>query len=618
MEAFFEGDADKPHASMIPLLPIEALCVPIQTGQIMGIYTSPIPAVSMQSAALSAFPEIWKLGSAQYDGWPLPVGIKSVAPQVLEQRVRDLTSSPPSALTYAADYTAGADAWYRRTGDAWGVYKATSSADITGIPVRYLYFASKMKRHVVSRAYYGHRSYTVSRVFTGAQTRDYWRLNLFDTATQTAANAAGGWFNYAASTASTSALVDSRPPCEDSGVSYTLTTHPIFTAGPTVLGTQAMATLGASPHDWLRMSQLEVPVDGSTVDVTAQINALFPGSGGLEQAQRAYAQKFAVPLDWEAQKRDFTVAVERQGEIPALNCVPIPSFETNVSGIVFDSQFRDAFEQHGDFVCMAWKPHETDDSSVWVLNRIRIPSPVPMPPLTPQAMGLPSWFQGARFWVDNAATAPTIALDAGHLVGMTLSPSKGPYRENWNPLSGEVVSYAPAYRTNENVTAFSHAQQIRALSGGDDRFQPFAATETPALNACKLEEWPCVGFSAEEAMAKTPANLLFGDTLYKYATIGASAWSVQVLKMQGSGQYETYSTQVSGTSASQNAEVEAELASDPIAQWANSFYLNPAKYGSVGKYYWKDSLGNFIHEQTIYGHKDLVSDFTVTITFNTS
>lgn len=603
---------------MIPLLPIEALCVPIQTGQVMGIYTSPIPAVSMQSAALSAFPEIWKLGSAQYDGWPLPVGIKSVAPQVLEQRVRALTSSPPVALTYAANYTAGPEAWYRRTGDYWGIYKDASTSDIAGIPVRYLYFASKMKRHVVSRAYHGHRSYTVSRVFTGAQPRDYWRLNLFDSSTQSAANAAGGWFSYALSTASTPALVSTKAPGEDGGATYTLTTHPLMTAGPTVLGTQTIATLGASPQDWLRMSQLEVVVNGNTVDVTGQINALFPGSGGLEQAQRAYAQKFAVPLDWPNQKRDFDTAVHRQGEIPALNCVPIPSFETNVPGLVFDGQLRDAFQQHGDFVCMAWKPHETDESSVWVLNRIRIPAPIPMPSLTPQSMGLPSWFQGAKLWPSAGSTAPIISNDPGQLLGMAPQGSKGTLINGWNPLFNTTASFAPAYRTNTNVTQFGHSQQIRALLGGPDRFEPFGATEPPLASACKIEEWPCIGFSVADAMARTPADLLFVGQLDKIATEGTHGWTVRVLKMENSGVYETHSTSVSGTNPTTNAEIQAELDANTIAAWANGFYLNAAKFGVVGNYYWRDSAGNFIHEQPIYGHKDLVQDLTITIQFNSS
>lgn len=606
------------------LLPIESLPVPIKTGEVMGLGTAELPA----------FPPTWRLGTEPYPGFPLPIGSKALFQPVLSQAARPVAVNEYPTLT-TAGYTAGVQAWFAATGEPLGALWLNSGQLSAFQGGEYWYFASKIKRNAVANAYFRHQSYSVQRVFSHANPRNVWSPNLFDQSVQDAWNDAGGFFSFGAS-AMFPLLTQTPCGMEDTGISQTFTWHPIFaTEGPSVLGSAVFATLGPSQQQWLRLEQLEDPVNGNSVNVTQQIQALFPGTDQISALQRTYARRFAEPQNWETQKRDFTTATERQGEIPALNCVPLPSFRVNVDGLV--TNYRQAFETHGDFVCMAWKPCEDDESSVWVLNRMRWPRPVMLPDLRPQDVGLPDWFQGDVVWPTSASTAPTVALTADKLIGSGTFNIGSPTTEKfnvWDPWS-VFLSYQSVYAKESNVAEVHRERQLNFRSVGGLQINSIpvgqlvpqtavdaaiASDQFLALGVSALGDFACIGFSAEEAMRNTPPVIWFYGGLAKEFTepdeVMTCDWQYQCAKIKETGIYVPVKALVGDTFRSLDDEVLTELQANTICDWANAFYNDPNKYLRVGTYYWRDGDGNFIHEQPIYGHTDLVSDFTVTVQFN--
>jgi len=618
---------------MTPVLPIEALTVPMRTGQVMGLWTSPIEAVSRQIASLPAFPELYKLGSQPYDGHPLPVGLKLVHGPILDPTTLNILSQQQSGLTNiaVAGMPGGGFAWFRRTGDCTGTKRWQ---DTPGGEKRdfdpYIYFSSKIKRHNLSEAYWLNRSYKVKRLFVPAQTPEVWRINIFDEATQTAANAAGGLSAYSVTEAGLEAYEQTPyPGQDDTGEEYTLTWKPLFTEGVSAWG-----TLEPGNQPWLKLQQIEIPVNGNSVIASQQIETLFPISAAtpdVDEAKRAYARRFAYPLDWDTQQREFDTAVGRQGEIPALNCVPIPSFETNVGGLIPPADFRAAFEQFGDYCAMAWRPVDNDESSVWVLNRIRVPLIIELPPLTPQVVGLADWFQGETLYESATSTTPIFALNAQRTVGDTYLFSTK--EENFvMPFGGIGTdrSYVKTYALNSNVGTYSRTKQFQTSYGNSEsylRSEPFtqaqvdAAIENPSLlgGASALGSFPCIGFSKAAAMAATPALIRFQNSFWKVAgdppqgTLGN--WTVIVAKVAETGLYTTVSKTADSTSPDLKAQIQAQLDANTIADWANNFYQNQAKYQVIGTYKWTLPDGRVLHEQDIWGHTDLVASFTVELEF---
>ena len=376
---------------MQPILPIESLVVPVSAQSTQTVPGFPAPLQS----------------------FPMPVGAAKVLPQVLADDVRMIAETQSLSAIGVGSYLKGSQDWFNRTGEGDCLFQI-SPFSIKQKGVDYIYFASKIKKNIAAYAYHGHKSYTVSRSLSCKEPLSAWRFNLFDPQTASQWNAVGG---YASSMNQTGMdLMDQSLSGAQEAPSGNLpqefTWHPIFTQAPSVIGTQTFATLGASSQKWLRLGHVETVVSGNTVDVTAQIEALLP-----DQEQQARARQFAMPLDWTTQKRDFDTSVLRQSAIPALNCVPLPSFELNVPGLIFENGYRNGFDAVGDFALMAWKPVDGDDSSIWVLNRIRIPIGINLPHLTFQSLNMPAWMD-QDFLYPSVTSDPIASLNPGKTIGM--------------------------------------------------------------------------------------------------------------------------------------------------------------------------------------------------------
>lgn len=617
------------------MLPIEALTVPVATGQVMGLYTSSVPAVSRQIAAIPGFPEVYKLGTAQYDGRPLPIGVATIKGPVLDPVTLGIYTQQTNAFTKVADMPGGGFAWFRRTGDPVGTrYDPLNDPDVKTYERHYLYFASKIKRQHLVQAYWQHKQYTVTRLYVPATPEDVYRLDLFDPDTQTASNAAGGPNAYSLTTAGFDDYTLTPYPTGDNNDSHTLSWQPIFTQSISAWGTQ-----GARSESWLRMEQIEIPSTGFTGDVTAQINTLFPITSftpEVDEAKRQWARRFAYPQDWPSQQRDFDTAIKRQGEIPALNCVPIPSFELNVGGLIPEADFRSGFTQFGDFCAMAWKPHETDDSSVWVLNRIRIPMPVQYPKIKPQDVGLAEWFQGEQYFSTDTSTQAIAVIDPSKTVGMGIITSKATGNlQAWSSGGvGAGLSYTQGHAKIRNVQLISREKQIatnaRLWSNSFDgtRTAGYPLAEVEAAIAAgqfvvfgeyaRFGECPCIGLTKAQAMANTPANIILNGSFMKDAGTppvpSQGIWSLQVVKVLETGQYKQTIYQVSGETSLQ-IQMETQFDAGTIETWANEFFGNPNKFIIVGEYRWQAADGTILLKQDIWGHSDLTAAFYVDVNF---
>jgi len=596
---------------MTPLLPLEALTVAVRTGEVMGHV----------SAAVPAFPPTYRLGSAQYDGWPLPIGASAVVYPVLSQDVRNRAAGAPYVLDCV-----GADPqqWFAASGDPLGTI-AVSSAAVPAINGgEYLYFSSKVKRRVVSDAYWGSYQYIVTRTFTNAQSRNVWVPNLFDEPTQTAWNDAGGY-----SSEIIPLLAQEPIGCEDIGTTAAFSAFPAFTDQYSLLGTAVLGTLDADPRKWLRLGQLEIPTDGNSVIVSAQIETLFPGTEPIAVLQRQCAKRFADPLDWERQQRDFNTAVSRQGDIPALNCVPLPSFRLQTDGVVQD--YRQGFQTHGDFTMMAWTPCADDESSVWVLNRIRLPRPVMLPNIKPSTVGLSERFTNDEQWASMTAPAPGIVANPDKLIGESawpILPETGQIGA-WFPFLTSLVggSYPSIFATSENVGELTRFKLTTFRStGGFAQNQYGTGNEVPqdvfdaatasnqfvAIPAQMLGDFPCIGFSVEEAMRNAPAVItlqgFFSEEID--GEIQRFSWKYQCAKVAGA--YQHVKAECFG-----NPDALEELEQQTITSWANAFYNDPSKFDVRGVYEWRRAQDLTVWlSQPIYGHIDLVNDFTVSVDFS--
>jgi hypothetical protein len=612
------------------MLPIEALTVPVATGQVMGLYTSAVPAVSRQIAAIPGFPEVYKLGTAQYDGRPLPIGMATIKGPVLDPVTLGIYTQQTTAFTKVADMPGGGFAWFRRTGDPIGTRTNQLEEFVETYERDYLYFASKIKRQHLAQAYWQHKQYTVTRSYVPAMAADVYRLDFFDADTQTASNAAGGPTAYSLTAGGFDDYTLTPYPTGDNNDNHTLSWQPIFTQSVSAWGTQ-----GARGEAWLRMEQIQIPSTGFAGDATAQINTLFPITSftpEVDEAKRQWARRFAYPQDWPSQQRDFDTAVKRQGEIPALNCVPIPSFELNVGGLIPEADFRSGFTQFGDFCAMAWKPHETDDSSVWVLNRIRIPTPVQYPKIKPQDVGLSEWFQGERFFQSDISTQAVVAIDSNKTIGMGIIPGKTTGAlQAWpnGGTAGTSPSYVQAHAKLKNVGQILREKQVRTNGGASGvRTVGYPSAEVDAAvaagqflqfgEAAPFGQVPCIGLTKGEAMANTPANVIVGGSFVKEAgappTLSQGIWLVQAVKVLETGIYTQTRYQISGPNDLQ-VQMQTELDQATVAAWANEFFGNPNKFIVVGEYRWQAADGTILLKQDIWGHADLTAAFNVVANF---
>jgi hypothetical protein len=595
---------------MQPIFPIESLTVPVDVQSTQTVSGFPTPST----------------------GFALPTGIEWVQPQVLAADVRAIAETQTLGNIGAAAYTLGEQAWYRRTAEPHGLLTLTTAQASGFAGAEHLYFASKIKKHLATRAYYGHKSYTVQRILIHKQPLTTWRFNLFDESVQNAWNAAGGYASMMDVTGFN--LMELTLNGQQEGPvnePYEMTWHPLFTEAPAVLGTQTLATLGPSPQKWLRMGHLETVVDGNTVNVTGQINAIL-----TDPDQRARARQFAVPQDWTTQKRDFDTAVLRQAAIPALNCVPLPSFEVNVPGSIFENGYRKGFEAVGDLALMAWQPVEDDDSSVWILNRIRLPQPINLPRLTLETMGMPAWMQGDILFETQSSTAPIASLNPNKTIGMPCFV--GGVSEQFTGWDGGGIaglgSYQSRYTKSGNYVEFTNErdQSTHAFNGvfpGENYRATVPQAEVTAAIASgqivartpsALGDFACIGLTSEQAAANAPTVLYWaGGEVAKMFEIGTQdvavvgQYTVQSVRVTETGQFQTVYKDGTG-SEGLGAQIEDQL--EQVTTWANDFYCDPAKYVQVGVYEWRDSNNNVLHSQPLFAHGDLVDSFSVTIQFN--
>lgn len=590
----------------------------------MGLWTSSEPAISQQIASIPAFPEIYKLGSDQYDGWPLPIGEGFVQTNLLDNKSLKLLESQTLYKTYVAAID-GFD-WFKRTGDSIGFIGNPS--DNLGIFHKYLYFASKIKRNNLSKAYWGSNQYVISRTLIPSVNLETYRLDLFNENIQTQSNNSGGFSKFAQTSEGFDALENTLYPGQDSITNtYTLAWNVLFSESVSALGSETWGTLSASPQTWNKLNNLEIATQTNSVIVSAQIEALFPittQTPDLDEAKRAYARKFAYPLEWSNQKRTFDESVLRQGEIPALNCIPIPSFETNVGGLIPKGDFRTAFREFGDFCAMAWTPCADDESSVWVLNRIRVPDMIPLPQLKANVVGLPDWFQGELLFLDELSTKPIVALNSNRTIGHRHIFDKKETGQlngwNWYPFN---TSYEQMYAKTANIGEFVESKQtvtntkyFKYIQNKNIlRTEPYSLSEIENLvlyDFCNLGSFPCIGFSKQNAMDQTPANMKFENVLFREEgdppEIKRQSWNIQLVKVKETNRYMTLSSFGSSNDIIESLEA--------IEDWANDFYQNEDNYIPVGTYKWQDSDGNTLLEQEIWGNKKLISGFNITIDFS--
>mgnify|MGYP003349381884 CR=1 FL=1 len=134
MEACNQGD-DSATDLMQPIFPIESLTVPVDVQSTQTVPGFPTPS----------------------EGFALATGFAWVTPTALAPDVRSILETQTLDNIGVAAYTAGEQAWFRRTGDPNGTM-ALTTAQVQGYPVEYLYFASKIKKHLATRAYWQHSS----------------------------------------------------------------------------------------------------------------------------------------------------------------------------------------------------------------------------------------------------------------------------------------------------------------------------------------------------------------------------------------------------------------------------------------------------------------------------
>jgi hypothetical protein len=400
---------------------------------------------------------------------------------------------------------------------------------------------------------------------------------------------------------------------------------------------------------WRRLLQPEIVQDGNFgLDVIAKIEELFPypedatpEETELVDKQRAYAKRFALPLDWEKQKRFFDDAALRQGDIPTWGLVRIPSFELNRTYAVRKDKVRqDALANFGDFTWLGWEEIPGNQRDINLLCRLRWPKMIRVPKWTTTDMGFPEYFKKASI-IPPGGGEESISDDIAQNLGgvQYIGGLGGSFSDSyvWAGFFGNDVT--PAAARYYAGTEFKNARfwvpywqpNITAVNRNSGKLpnEYWEESEIPTeitTDFDRIENYGVIAFSAEEAALLGPPTLGIQSIFHFMKDFPGYdpaprpiSWTAQIFKVpdrQTEAGVQSFKYVLGKTHASDTMNgTDITPAMQAFADWATAFFCDPAKYVKIGVYKITDpeSPSEPVLSVDLYGHQDLYTSFDVEV-----